>query len=565
MSDYEEDEKSKSNNKNDSSQECIESNNINNKNEDIFPNNYKMSNDLKQIFPDILDNKKYNINTEQIANIFNELLEKMRENNLNKNILLKNGDQKRSILKFNRGKTFDKYELNKSLKLKDTINKLNNAKTITTNKETSKLYLDEINKIENEKRITKFKLILPIAKGGYGVVGLYKNIKTNDIYAIKTVDIKMMKEKNLSNTLKNERDILKQIDSQYLVNSYIIFKDEKNYYFVMEYVPGGDVYTLLSKNNLPKKTIQLIVAETILAVNYLHSIHIIHHDIKPENILITPKGHFKLSDFGLSKTLEDGDSDSDSRVEKNLKNFAEFNKLLINLDDEEEIKEAKGTINYMAPELFTEKYHQGGGIDYWAIGVLIFDLFSFSLPFEADTQEELRNNIINVKIDWNKLINNNIKKVYGDINSVVDLIKKFLKENPKDRWGDKNLDEIKKHKFFEGFNWDDVENIKNDTIKEYVKQRIIENNKKIKQMMMKEKNMNKNKDKDKENVQEEIKTEDGYPLEIEINLTESEEKYFFTERYDNLNKKNNELIKKKISKEENTKENISDLMLIDLE
>ena len=58
----------------------------------------------------------------------------------------------------------------------------------------------------------------------------------------------------------------------------------------MEYLPGGDVYTLLSTNNLPKKTIQLIVAETILAVNYLHNIRIIHHDIKPENILITPKG-----------------------------------------------------------------------------------------------------------------------------------------------------------------------------------------------------------------------------------------------------------------------------------
>ena len=147
-----------------------------------------------------------------------------------------------------------------------------------------------------------------------------------------------MKEKHLSNTLKNERDILKQIDSQYLVNSYFIFKDKKNYYFVMEYLPGGDVYTLLSKNNLPKKTIQLIIAETILAVNYLHNIHIIHHDIKPENILITPKGHFKLSDFGLSKTLED--DDSDSQVDKNLKSFVEFNKIFINLgDDEEENKE----------------------------------------------------------------------------------------------------------------------------------------------------------------------------------------------------------------------------------
>ena len=332
----------------------------------------------------------------------------------------------------------------------------------------------------------------------------------------------------------------------------------------MEYLPGGDVYTLLSKNNLPKKTIQLIVAETILAVNYLHNIRIIHHDIKPENILITPKGHFKLSDFGLSKTLEEGD-DSDSQVAKNLKNFVEFNKIFINLgDDEDENKDAVGTLNYMAPELFTEKYPQSGGVDYWAIGVLIFDLFSFSLPFEAATQEELRDNIINVKIDWSKLINDDVTKIYGNINSAVDLIKKFLKENPKDRWGDKNLKEIKNHKFFEGFNWDDVENIKNETIKEYVKQRTLENNKQIKQRMLKEKNNDNNIDNNNDNNNE-LKTEDGYPVTIEINLTESEEKYFFTERYDNLSKKNIELIKKKIDKEVNLKENISDLMLIDLE
>ena len=375
-----------------------------------------------------------------------------------------------------------------------------------------------------------------------------------------------MKEKNLSNTLKNERDILKQVDSQYLVNSYFIFKDKKNYYFVMEYLPGGDVYTLLSKNNLPKKTIQLIVAETILAVNYLHNIRIIHHDIKPENILITSKGHFKLSDFGLSKTLEEGDSAP--QLAKNLKNFVEFNKILINLgEDEHENKDAVGTLNYMAPELFTGKYPQGGGVDYWAIGVLIFDLFSFSLPFEAPSQEEIRNNIINVKIDWSKLINDEVKKIYGNINSAVDLIKKFLKEDPKDRWGDKNLKEIKSHKFFEGFNWNDVENIKNETIKEYVKQRTNNNNLLIKQRMIKEKNKEKNKDNDnyKEKKSGEFKTEDGYPVMIEINLTESEEKYFFTERYDNLSKKNIELLKKKIEQEANIKENISDLMLIDLE
>ena len=212
----------------------------------------------------------------------------------------------------------------------------------------------------------------------------------------------------------------------------------------------------------------------------------------------------------------------------------------------------------MAPELFTDKYPQGSGIDYWAIGVLIFDLYSFSLPFEGKTQEETRDNIIGLKIDWNKLINDNIQNVYGNYDSAIDLIKKFLKENPADRWGDKNLDEIKKHKFFENFNWDDVQNIKNDTIKEYVKQRVKENNNKIKQISLKNKVK-------KENGENNDIIEDGYPSVIEINMTENEEKYFFTERLDNLNKKNNEIIKKRIMKENNIIGNYSNLMLIDLE
>ena len=126
------------------------------------------------------------------------------------------------------------------------------------------------------------------------------------------------------------------------------------------------------------------------------------------------------------------------------------------------------------------------------------------------------------------------------------------------------MDEIKKHKFFEGFNWDDVQSIKNETIKEYVKQRSIENNKQIKQRMLREKNKEKNKNNNNKDI-DEFKTEDGYPLMIEINLTESEEKYFFTERFDNLNKKNNEIIKKKITKTDNLQGDFANLMMLDLE
>ena len=507
-------------------------------------------------FEDMLPNMLYikpgspnNLNYEQVAGLFNKLMEEVEKNT---NSL----DKSNSFLNDTLGKDkkyfvnnkFDLDRLNSNntstntsiIKSKDT----NDDNNINQNKESNE------DKEEKQKKISKFKLILPIAKGGYGSVGLYKNLATSDTYAIKTVDINSMKEKKLSSSLKNEQNILKEIDNDYVVNSYFIFQDKKNYYFVMEYLPGGDVYTLLSKNNLPKKTIQLIVAETILAVNYLHSISIIHHDIKPENILISVKGHFKLSDFGLSKTIQE---DNEFDVAKNLKNFVEFNKFPINFnlgDDEDENKDAVGTLNYMAPELFTDKFPHGSGIDYWAIGVLIFDLYSYSLPFEAKNQEEMRKNIIGIKIDWDKLINDEIKKIYGNIDPAVDLIKKFLKENPADRWGDKNLEEIKKHKFFDGFNWDDIQNIKNETIKEYVKQRVKENNNKIKQLNLKnkakkEKEKEKDKDKGEKNRTESNKTEDGYPSIIEINMTENEQKNFI-ERLDNLNKKNKELIKKKI-------------------
>ena len=523
---------------------------------------------FEEVLPKILyidPSKQNNLDVYQIVELFNELMEGC-DKKMNISMDQSTNNIKNNILTDNFKEDEDIKSKRKKLNIKS---KKNNVSSNKININAIKLPNENNNNKEKENEIirtSKFKLILPIAKGGYGSVGLYKKLSTSDTYAIKTVDINYMKEKKLSKSLKIEKNILKEINNDYVVNSYYIFQDKKYFYFVMEYLPGGDVYTLLSKNNLPKKTIQLIVAETILAVNYLHSIHIIHHDIKPENILITLRGHFKLSDFGLSKSLQE--NEEDESMEEHVKNFINFvqfkncDSSRSVLEDDDKNKEAVGTLNYMAPELFTDKYPEGGGVDYWAIGVLIFDLYSYSLPFEAKTQEETRSNIIGLKIDWNKLINDDVKKVYGSIDSAVDLIKKFLKEDPKERWGDKNLDEIKRHKFFENFNWDDVQGIKNDAIKEYVKERVKENNNRIRQLNLKNKDKKERRtdDKDKDN-----KTLDGYPEIIEINLTENDERSFFTERLDNLNKKNNEIVKKKFNKEVNIEENISDIMLLDLE
>jgi serine/threonine protein kinase len=497
---------------------------------------------FEEVLPKILyidPSKQKNLDVYQIVELFNELMEGC-DKKMNISMDQSTNNIKNNILTDNFKEDEDIKSKRKKLNVKPKNDNVSSNKiNINVFKLSNENKNDKVKEKENEIiRTSKFKLILPIAKGGYGSVGLYKKLSTSDTYAIKTVDINYMKEKKLSKSLKIEKNILKEINNDYVVNSYYIFQDKKYYYFVMEYLPGGDVYTLLSKNNLPKRTIQLIVAETILAVNYLHSIHIIHHDIKPENILITLRGHFKLSDFGLSKSLQE--NEEDESIEEHVKNFINFvqfkncDSSRSILEDDDKNKEAVGTLNYMAPELFTDKYPEGGGVDYWAIGVLIFDLYSYSLPFEAKTQEETRSNIIGLKINWNKLINDDVKKVYGNIDSAVDLIKKFLKEDPKERWGDKNLDEIKRHKFFENFNWDDVQGIKNDAIKEYVKERVKENNNRIRQLNLKNKDKKERRtdDKDKDN-----KTLDGYPEIIEINLTENDERSFFTERLDNLNKK----------------------------
>ena len=226
------------------------------------------------------------INYEQIPNLYNELLDGIDKNfqlnlnnylNLRKNIIprldLINDEKefmKNNVFKRKRLDSLDISHMSHNSKLLKVINNgTNNINSLKYNEDIYTVEIENDNSKKQEinqeeiktnvkeknqiKKISKFKLILPIAKGGYGSVGLYKKSTTSDTYAIKTVDINCMKEKNLSSSLKNEQNILKEINNDYVVNSYYIFRDKKNYYFVMEYLPGGDVYTLLSKNNLPKK------------------------------------------------------------------------------------------------------------------------------------------------------------------------------------------------------------------------------------------------------------------------------------------------------------------------
>ena len=502
----------------------------------IYNNNYyekfnknmndKKINDFTELLKsDIIEEEKNKCQKENYKTINNENYEK---NELTKKYNFNTENNISSIHKNNKYNNIMKNLVNNIIEEeKNNMNVLKNPPNIVKENDLA------VCKVPNRTlKISSFKLILPLAKGGYGSVALYKKISTGDFYAIKSVNINSMKEKKLSKTLKQEQNILKEINSDYIVNSYFIFKDKKNYYYAMEYLPGGDVFKLLSSIILPESTIKLILAETILGINYLHKMHIIHHDIKPENILITKDGHFKLSDFGLSKTMKE-DSIYDSYI-KNFQNveFISEKKELSFEEDGNETSQAVGTLNYMAPELFTDEYPEGPDIDYWSVGVVLYELYSFKLPFEGETQEETRKNIIEMKINWDNLLNEDIKKQYENINDGIDLIKKFLVKNPNERWGDNHLKDIKNHSFFKGLNWDNIQKIKNAPVMKYLKKVVGETNKKIKEQMEKIGN-----------------NDNNLPCELDYN-TEEDDISNYTERVDNLTKKNNELIRMKFKKKE---------------
>jgi serine/threonine kinase 38 len=105
--------------------------------------------------------------------------------------------------------------------------------------------------------------------------------------------------------VRAERDILAEADHQWIVKMYYSFQDSRNLYLVMEFLPGGDMMTLLMKLEIfPEDMTQFYVSETALAIDYIHNLGFIHRDIKPDNLLLDSKGHIKLSDFGLCTGLK---------------------------------------------------------------------------------------------------------------------------------------------------------------------------------------------------------------------------------------------------------------------
>ncbi|KAG1676353.1 hypothetical protein FOA52_001148 [Chlamydomonas sp. UWO 241] len=149
--------------------------------------------------------------------------------------------------------------------------------------------------------IDEFEIIKPISRGAFGRVYLARKHATKDLFAIKVMKKKDLIRKNMVESVNNERNILALANNPFVVRFYYSFTSKENLYIVMEYLNGGDCFSLLRKFGcLDEDVARQYVAETVLALEYCHAQGIVHRDMKPDNMLISADGHVKLTDFGLS-------------------------------------------------------------------------------------------------------------------------------------------------------------------------------------------------------------------------------------------------------------------------
>lgn len=145
-----------------------------------------------------------------------------------------------------------------------------------------------------------FKRIKTLGVGAFGEVCLARKEDTGALYAMKTLRKKDVLLRNQVAHVKAERDILAEADNEWVVRLYYSFQDKDNLYFVMEYIPGGDMMSLLIRLEVFREELaRFYIAELTCAVESVHRMGFIHRDIKPDNILIDRDGHIKLTDFGL--------------------------------------------------------------------------------------------------------------------------------------------------------------------------------------------------------------------------------------------------------------------------
>ena len=268
--------------------------------------------------------------------------------------------------------------------------------------------------LENEAKLSDFNLLKELGAGSFGRVLLVQHKITQAKYAIKAIDKRNQANYEERRYFRREIEIMYRVHHPNVVKLFGHFEDNTYCYFIMEYIPGGNIYSLVPKNNIRQITTQQIASimkDVISAVYFLHHMHpkIVHRDIKPENVLLDQGMVAKLTDFGWSNYMQ-GDMKRTTVC---------------------------GTPVYLAPEIINNQGHDEH-VDIWCIGVLLFELMAGYSPWQGSDVQTVKYNISRLKIQWPRDMDRD----------AADLISRILKYNPEERLP---LSQMLLHPFFTKF------------------------------------------------------------------------------------------------------------------
>uniref|UniRef100_A0A673MAC9 non-specific serine/threonine protein kinase n=1 Tax=Sinocyclocheilus rhinocerous TaxID=307959 RepID=A0A673MAC9_9TELE len=289
-----------------------------------------------------------------------------------------------------------------------------------------------LKKLEGRYKLNSNTCLSPLR-----AVFLVRHKETRQRFAMKKINKQNLILRNQIQQAFVERDILTFAENPFVVSMFCSFETRRHLCMVMEYVEGGDCATLLKHiGALPVDMARMYFAETVLALEYLHNYGIVHRDLKPDNLLITSMGHIKLTDFGLSKIglMSLTTNLYEGHIEKDTREFLD--------------KQVCGTPEYIAPEVILRQGY-GKPVDWWAMGVILYEFLVGCAPFFGDTPEELFGQVISDEIIWPE----------GDEAlppDAQDLISKLLRQNPLERLGTGSAFEVKQHRFFTDLDWNSL-------------------------------------------------------------------------------------------------------------
>uniref|UniRef100_A0A2K6FIJ0 Serine/threonine-protein kinase N2 n=1 Tax=Propithecus coquereli TaxID=379532 RepID=A0A2K6FIJ0_PROCO len=265
-----------------------------------------------------------------------------------------------------------------------------------------------------------FRCCAVLGRGHFGKVLLAEYKHTNEMFAIKALKKGDIVARDEVDSLMCEKRIFETVNSvrhPFLVNLFACFQTKEHVCFVMEYAAGGDLMMHIHTDVFSEPRAVFYAACVVLGLQYLHEHKIVYRDLKLDNLLLDTEGFVKIADFGLCKEgMGYGDRTS---------TFC-------------------GTPEFLAPEVLTETSYTRA-VDWWGLGVLIYEMLVGESPFPGDDEEEVFDSIVNDEVRYPRFLST----------EAISIMRRLLRRNPERRLGagEKDAEDVKKHPFFRLIDW----------------------------------------------------------------------------------------------------------------